>query len=49
MFVKHKVNIQVNIKGFGWIKIHRKFLDWQWFEKPEAVQLFVLYVVKGKP
>ncbi len=21
----------------GWIKIHRKFLDWEWFNKSEAV------------
>ena len=31
----------------GWIKIHRKFLDWQWFEKPEAVQLFVYMLLKA--
>jgi uncharacterized phage protein (TIGR02220 family) len=31
----------------GWIKIHRKFLDWQWFEKSEAVHLFLYLVLKA--
>ena len=25
----------------GWIKIHRKFLDWEWFDKPEMVKFFL--------
>lgn len=25
----------------GWIKLHRKFLDWDWFDKSEMVHLFV--------
>ena len=24
----------------GWLKVHRKFLDWEWFDKPEMVQFF---------
>ncbi len=31
----------------GWIKIHRKFLDWQWFNKSEAVHLFVYMLLKA--
>jgi hypothetical protein len=25
----------------GWIKLHRKFVDWEWFSKPEMVKLFL--------
>lgn len=25
----------------GWITLHRKFLTWGWFDKPEMVQLFI--------
>jgi hypothetical protein len=31
----------------GWIKIHRKFLDWQWFGKSESVQLFIYLLLKA--
>jgi DNA-binding transcriptional MerR regulator len=31
----------------GWIKIHRKFLDWEWFNKSEAVHLFLYLVLKA--
>lgn len=31
----------------GWIKIHRKFLDWEWFNKSEAVHLFIYLVLKA--
>jgi len=31
----------------GWIKIHRKFLDWEWFNKSEAVHLFMYLVLKA--
>jgi DNA-binding transcriptional MerR regulator len=31
----------------GWIKIHRKFLEWQWFEKTEAVHLFIYLLLKA--
>lgn len=31
----------------GWIKIHRKFLDWEWFNKSEAVHLFMFMLLKA--
>ena len=31
----------------GWIKVHRKFLDWEWFNKSEAVHLFMYLVLKA--
>ncbi|WP_353078888.1 hypothetical protein [Flavobacterium sp.] len=31
----------------GWIKIHRKFLEWQWFDKSEAVHLFIYLLLKA--
>jgi len=31
----------------GWIKIHRKFLDWEWFNKSEAVHLFLFMLMKA--
>jgi len=31
----------------GWIRIHRKFLDWEWFNKSEAVHLFLYLVLKA--
>lgn len=31
----------------GWIKIQRKFLDWEWFNKSEAVHLFVYMLLKA--
>lgn len=31
----------------GWIKMHRKFLDWEWFNKSEAVHLFLYMLLKA--
>jgi DNA-binding transcriptional MerR regulator len=31
----------------GWIKLHRKFLDWEWFNKSEAVHLFLYILIKA--
>jgi hypothetical protein len=31
----------------GWIKIHRQFLNWEWFNKSEAVHLFIYLLLKA--
>jgi hypothetical protein len=31
----------------GWIKMHRKFLDWEWFNKSESVHLFLYMLLKA--
>lgn len=31
----------------GWIKIHRKILDWEWFDKAEMVKLLIMFVCKA--
>jgi len=31
----------------GWIKIHRQFLNWEWFNKSEAVHLFLYLTLKA--
>jgi hypothetical protein len=31
----------------GWIKLHRKFVEWRWFEKSEAVHLFIYLLLKA--
>jgi HD-GYP domain-containing protein (c-di-GMP phosphodiesterase class II) len=31
----------------GWIKIHRKILDWEWFGKAEMVKLLIMFVCKA--
>lgn len=31
----------------GWIKLHRKFLEWEWFNKSEAVHLFLYMLIKA--
>ena len=31
----------------GWIKIHRKFVEWEWFEDSEMVHLFLYLLLKA--
>jgi len=31
----------------GWIKLHRKFLEWEWFKMPEMVQLFIFLLISA--
>lgn len=44
----HAVSVLYFNQGFtmteGWIKIHRKIIDWQWFSDPNMVQVF-LYLI----
>lgn len=32
----------------GWVTLHRKFLQWEWFDKPEMVQLFVYLLLMAQ-
>ena len=29
----------------GWIKLHRKFLDWEWYQRSEMVHLFLHFML----
>ena len=31
----------------GWIKLHRKFDDWKWINKPEMVSIFIHCLVRA--
>ena len=33
----------------GWIKIYRRFEDWEWFQSPEMVQLFICLLLNASP
>ena len=31
----------------GWIKLNRKFLEWEWFGDPAMVKLFIFLLLKA--
>lgn len=31
----------------GWITLHRKFIEWEWFDNPEMVQLFLFLLLEA--
>ena len=31
----------------GWIKLHKKFIEWGWFHKSEMVHLFIYFLLKA--
>ena len=31
----------------GWIKLHRKFIDWEWFDKSEMVHIFLFLLLSA--
>jgi hypothetical protein len=31
----------------GWIALHRQFVEWEWFDKPEMVQLFIYLLISA--
>lgn len=37
----------MKVNNNGWVKIHRKFLEWEWYDKPEMVSLFLFCLMSA--
>lgn len=31
----------------GWVKLHDRFLDWEWFDRPEMVKIFIYFLLRA--
>lgn len=40
-----------NYTNTGWIKLHRRFLEWEWFDEPNVMKIFIylLLAANSKP
>lgn len=36
-----------NANNTGWIKLHRKFLEWEWWEEPNMVRMFLTLILSA--
>lgn len=40
-------DLPFQIMDNGWIKIHRKLLDWEWYDEPNTFRLFIHLILKA--
>ena len=33
--------------GKGWIKLHRQFLEWEWYDEPNCTRVFLHCLLKA--